>query len=566
MRLWLALTFAAIAAFTALAMLALADRRSEHAVRDRATTLALGNTVQAAIDIGAAEPALHRRLVQRIADQRKIALFLIDGDGRLASAPASHGLTFRSVPFRVQAVDSARGGRRFVRTSPTVRGTTVGVRLGRGEPAVIVGYLRHPDLAAGLGIFRRESIAAAIWAVVLAGAVGVLVAALMARRIRRIGDAAAAIERGNFAVDLQPGIRDELGDLAATIDRMRGRLRATFGELEAERNRLRHVVGRLREAVIAVDARGRVDFANPAAVRMLHAIEGERLGEPWADVSLHSFVRELFLENAGPAEARLQADGDRTYVVTGAPPRHPGDTAVIVVVDVSESERQERAQRHFVANAAHELRTPLSGILTTVELLRSGAASDPAVADEFLANVEAEAARLARLSQALLVLARAEAHQEAPAAEPVDVERLLRRIADGIDKQTGADVTVTCEPGVRVDSDPALVEQAVTSVAANAATHTRDGRIELSAHPAGEQWVVLEVADTGAGIAEDEQERVFDRFYRGGNGARPGDGFGLGLAIARQAIEVLGGRIAIASTVGVGTTVRIELPSGRSGV
>jgi two-component system phosphate regulon sensor histidine kinase PhoR len=558
MRWWLALTFGAIAALTALAVATLAEQRSEDAVRARARTLAVGNTVQAAIDVGAAGRSGRANLLDRISDERRIALYLLDESGRLLSSSRSHGAQFESVPFRDRAVATAIAGRRFVETNAAVRSTTVGVRLGGNEPGIVLGYARHPDLAAGLGIFRRESLVAAVWATVIAAAVGLLVAVLMARRVRRIADAAAAIEAGDFDVRLEPGLPDEVGELAMTIDRMRSRLRASFRALESEHDRLRHVVGRLREAVVAVDSGLRVEFANPAAATVLGVREGYRLTEPWQEFALGRFVERLFESGAAPAEARVLAEDDRSFVVTGVPARDRDDTAVIVVVDLSESERQERVQRQFVANAAHELRTPLSGILSTVEVLREGAMADPAVADEFLANIEGEADRLARLTRALLVLARAEAHQEAPPTDRVQLGSMLERVGSVAHLRPGVELHVDCEPDLSVVGDADLLEQAVSNVLDNAAAHTTVGRIELRAHESAAGQVVVEVADTGDGISPDEQGRIFDRFYRART--KTGEGFGLGLPISRQAVRVLGGRITVDSTVGAGTTVRLVLP------
>jgi two-component system phosphate regulon sensor histidine kinase PhoR len=558
MRWWLALTFGAIAAMTALAVATLAEQRSEDAVRARARTLAVGNTVQAAIDVGAAGRSARTSLLDRISAERRIALYLLDESGRLLSPSTSHGTPFAAVPFRERAIATASAGRRFVETSAAIRSTTVGVRLGGDEPGIVLGYARHPDFAAGLGIFRRESLVAAVWATVIAAAVGLVVAVLLARRVRRIADAAAAIEAGDFDVPLEPGLPDEVGELATTIDRMRDRLRASFQALESERDRLRHVVERLREAVVAVDSGLRVEFANPAAATLLGVREGYRLTEPWREFALGRFVQDLFEPGAAPAETRVLADADRSFVVTGVPARDRDDTAVIVVVDLSESERQERVQRQFVANAAHELRTPLSGILSTVEVLRGGAMADPGVADEFLANIEGESARLARLTRALLVLARAEAGQEAPPNDRVRLRSVLDRIGTAARPRPGVELRIECDPGLGVVGDADLLEQALSNVVDNSAAHTTAGRIELRAYESAGDQVVVEVADTGIGMSTDEQSRIFDRFYRAP--ATAGDGFGLGLAIARQAVDVLGGSITVDSTVGAGTTARLVLP------
>ncbi len=157
------------------------------------------------------------------------------------------------------------------------------------------------------------------------------------------------------------------------------------------------------------------------------------------------------------------------------------------------------------------------------------------------------------------MLARAEARQEEPRVEDVLVEPILRRVADSLDPRAPVLVTVECDPELAVSADPDLLEQAVQSIAQNADRHTARGRIVLRARPAAD-GVAIEVEDTGPGIAPDEQERIFERFYRGA-GEAPG-GFGLGLAIANQAVRVLGGTIELGS-VGDGTVVTLRLPATR---
>src|SRR5207302_6082312 len=123
------------------------------------------------------------------------------------------------------------------------------------------------------------------------------------------------------------------------------------------------------------------------------------------------------------------ADEERALALVGIPAQPEGDTVLIVLDDLSEEERRELAEREFVTNAAHELRTPLTTIIGAVEVLQAGAKEHPAERDRFLAHIEREAARLARLAHALLSLARAHAGEEHPRLEPTLLEPLLREVA-----------------------------------------------------------------------------------------------------------------------------------------
>jgi signal transduction histidine kinase len=227
---------------------------------------------------------------------------------------------------------------------------------------------------------------------------------------------------------------------------------------------------------------------------------------------------------------------------------------------MSERERQEQAEREFVTNAAHELRTPLQTILGAVEVLQGGAKERPDRRDRFLEHIERESKRLARLARSLLILARAQSETEAPRRMPVPLQPLLTEVAAGFPADDGTvDVRVTCLDDVVVFSDRDLLEQAVFNLAKNAVEHTRVGHVELSARKEDGGPVTITVGDSGPGISPEAQERIFDRFYRGPT--RDGEGFGLGLSIVDQAVRTLGGRLELDSWPGRGTRATITIPS-----
>jgi len=223
------------------------------------------------------------------------------------------------------------------------------------------------------------------------------------------------------------------------------------------------------------------------------------------------------------------------------------------------STRQESAERQFITNAAHELQSPLTAIVSAIEVLQAGAKETPE-RDIFLDHIERASARLARLARALLVLARAQSGTEAPKTELVALHALLGDVASWVQTADGVDVEVSCPPDAAVLTNRELVEQAVFNVAENAGKYTTNGRIELAAH-VEDGRAEIRISDTGPGIRPDDQARVFDRFYRG---EATGEGSGLGLAIARAATDALGGDVALESTVGKGTVVTFSLPRGAS--
>jgi two-component system phosphate regulon sensor histidine kinase PhoR len=560
MRYWLPLAFAAITAVTAVAVAQLLAGRTESAFRQQAEELALDRALFAADQINA-ETAKGNLDVQGVteatAQRRRIALFVVGPDFKPITAARSLRTEFAEVPNTLEALLRAAGGERYTRTYGDGRATVVSFRLGGPQSTFLVAYARTPELAAGLGIAREKITQTAIVAAIVGGLAGLIVAALITARLRRIAGAAAAIESGDFDRALAPGFRDELGALAATIDRMRVRLRDSFAIVEAERDRLHLLLERLHDGVVTVNADLHVEYANSTARRLL-GIEGDALPDPWPGVSVPSIVRKLFEPDAEPIHARVAADADHAYSIVGIPAgTEEGSVAVLVVTDVSERDRRDRAQREFVANAAHELRTPLSVISGAVEVLQAGAKDVPEERDRFLAHIEREAARLGRLARALLVLARAQTRAETLRLEPIELRPLLEQVAAEARARVDVPIEVSCPSGLCVAAQPQLAEQIVSNLVDNAAKHTEHGRIALQARAEG-AGVTIEVSDTGSGIAPEEREAIFERFYRAGS--RDRDGFGLGLAIVREAVRALGGTVELESAPGRGTTVRVRLP------
>ncbi len=417
---------------------------------------------------------------------------------------------------------------------------------------------RPPDVAAAIGTVNGEALRAGVIAGVVGVIVGLLLAQLIALRLRRLSIAAEALAHGDFETPLRFRFRDEFGALTYNFERMRRQLRRSFRHIEGERDRLRMLLERLHEGVITVDQQLAVHFANNEARRLLgvRLAAGDQLPEPWDGFSLREFVERLFDPDASLAQAHVRPDEERALALVGIPAQPEGDTVLIVLDDLTEQERRELAEREFVSNAAHELRTPLTTIIGAIEVLQAGAKENPDERDRFLAHIEREAARLARLAHALLALARAHAGQERPRLEPTALEPILREVADDLRPRDGVVVEVECTPGLAANVNRDLLEQALRNLGENAARHTLAGRVVLRAYAAGSA-VRVEVEDTGIGMSSETQRHVFDRFFRGAD--RDPEGFGLGLAIVRQAVRSLDGRIELDSAPGEGTRVRIVL-------
>jgi signal transduction histidine kinase/HAMP domain-containing protein len=555
-RWWLSAAFALVAAVSTAIVVSQFSTQSQNAFRTRAEVLALASAKVAARDIQiAVRTERPTRFLPRIARQQDLELHVYDVRGVRVAAASPHTPSADARKQERDAMRAALRGNRYVGSTPSGRVFVVGLPFGTGA---LVALNVRPDVAAAIAIVSDQALRAGVIAGLIAVFVGLVLAQLIALRLRRLSLAAEAMALGDFETPLHYRWRDEFGALAQSFERMRRQLRRSFRHIEGERDRLRMLLERLHEGVVTVDDQLVVHFANAEARRLLggRLAEGDALPDPWIGFSLREFAERLFDADASLAQAHVSPDEERALALVGIPAQPEGDTVMIVLDDLTEQERRELAEREFVSNAAHELRTPLTTIIGAVEVLQSGAKNDPAERDRFLAHIERESARLGRLARALLALARAHAEQERPRPEPLELAPLLREVAADLRPADGVAVEVECVPELAATVNRDLLEQVVRNLGENAAKHTREGRVVLRAY-AAEGALRVEVEDTGVGMSADSQRHVFDRFYRGKD--RDAEGFGLGLAIVRQTVRSLDGRIELDSAPGKGTRMRIVL-------
>jgi PAS domain S-box-containing protein len=327
----------------------------------------------------------------------------------------------------------------------------------------------------------------------------------------------------------------------------------------------RLVVDNIAELVALVDTEGTVLYASPAhepklGYRPRDLIGGQLLPlvHP-ADAGrvIAAIGRCLELGRAPLAEFRLRHRDGRWLVLDGALAAIAVDGSRMLLVTARQVTDRVRAEREFVANAAHELLTPLAAMNAALEVLQAGAKEDPADRDAFLADLQREVDRLGRLAHALLVLARVQATGESLNRSPVELRPLMQEVAESLRGGTDVPIAVDCDE-LAVLAERDLLERALSNLVANAVAHTKEGSIVLTVNPTSEGRIAIEVRDTGAGMRPAERARAFERFYRAG--ARGDEGFGLGLAIVQEIMRVLDGGVEIESQRGVGTAVRLVLP------
>lgn len=346
--------------------------------------------------------------------------------------------------------------------------------------------------------------------------------------------------------------------------------------LERDGQQLRVVLGAMAEAVIAVDGRFRLLFANSSADALFgleRSSEGRLIPELIRSPQVQDVIEATFRltspEAHGAEIAVPSARGPtRTLAVRGTPlPGTPPPAAVFVFHDITELRRLERMRQDFVANASHELKTPLASIKAYTETLLDGALTDEAVNVRFLNRIEEQADRLNQLVLDLLSLARLESGQDAFQHKPLPLIPALQSCVEPYRERAaaqGLDLVFEpggCAPAALVVADEEAVRQIFDNLIDNAIKYTPEkGKVRIACRET-EREVVVEVSDTGIGIPRDDLPRVFERFYRVDKArSRELGGTGLGLAIVKHLVQSIGGRITVVSRVGTGSEFRVQLP------
>src|SRR6202140_4560605 len=328
----------------------------------------------------------------------------------------------------------------------------------------------------------------------------------------------------------------------------------------------------MQDAVIAVSSDGLVQWANQPMDRLVP--QPTRLNAPVVetvrDPDFLAAVKAATTTKQVKTTRATSIVPGRAFDVTAAP--LPDGGAVAVLRDLTETERVEKTRRDFIANVSHELRTPLTSIQGYSETLLDSS-DNPGHTREFLEIIRKNAARMARLTEDLLTLARVESGETRFDTEPVppiellhDAEENFREIArsQGVDLRIMAmdagTSSVESLPAVRADRE--AIHQVFSNLIDNAMKYGRTGgRIVLGARPA-RRGIEFYVQDFGAGIASEHLPRLFERFYRIDKArSRQSGGTGLGLAIAKHIMLAHGGSIRAESELTHGSTFLFTLPT-----
>jgi signal transduction histidine kinase len=383
-------------------------------------------------------------------------------------------------------------------------------------------------------------------ALLIAGFAGYFAAVLISRRVDRLNVAAGRLSSGNFDERINTHVGDELGSLATSFNAMAASVKDAFGQIEQEKERGKAILDGMTDAVVGVDRDLEPTFQNPPAIKLLESTPHE----------FHVRLQEVLAKTrySGPVNEPDAEAGDRIIEIRAAPLE---DGALAIMRDVTQERRVQRAKADFIANASHELKTPIAALSGYLEMLEDE--EDEEYRAKFLDEMRGQTERLKGLAQTLLDLSRLDANAVTFRSEEVYLEDLLHDLRREFGF-TGRPLDIRAEENVPpVEADPNQLHRTLTILVDNAIKYSEDGSpiaLELSRENG---HAVVGVTDRGCGIPPGEIPHIFDRFYRA-EGSSRADGTGLGLALAKEITDHLGGEIRVNSRPKAGSTFSLLLP------
>jgi two-component system phosphate regulon sensor histidine kinase PhoR len=432
-------------------------------------------------------------------------------------------------------------------------------------------------LAAGLVLERRApGFDVRVWTVLGALLVPIAVGSyVLIRRLDRRLDSlrASAEELGSG----RPGIRvpvdshDELASLGRGLNAVAARFEEQLDTLRRERDASGAVLANLRQGIALLSNDLSIDHANPRfwelvavappAGRPRLAAARQPLLEEIADEAIRtgrSLIREI----------TIYVEEGNEYEVSVVPVRGASgpEAWLLSIEDLRPERKMANLRREFVANASHELKTPLTSIRGYAETLLQGGLEDEANRARFVETIRAQADRLEALVEDLLQLAELERPDAALDVKDWDLSAIVRDLASSFEdlaERRGLKLEVDARPGIRARVDRKRIELALRNLLDNAIKYTDGGVVSVRVERTSSA-IRVSVSDTGRGIAPEHLPRLFERFYRVEQGrARALGGTGLGLSIVKHAIQLHGGSVGVDSRVGEGSSFWFEVsPDG----
>lgn len=444
--------------------------------------------------------------------------------------------------------------------------------------AIVAGVVGLGELFFGLilgfsdsGLWLRFAGTAA--AIATGVVVGYLAFRQPAEAIDEVSRAASAIGGGELSGRVIE-VNGPAAELAQNFNTMASRLQLFVEETTAARARVEAVLAATADAMIAIGSDATVRYLNPAAVALLGVVGEDAIGRPFIESARDYELDELVKKAISPPRST------ESQVITFGPQRLPlravavpivegGEWSVLLVLnDLTEVQRVDQVRRDFVSNVSHELRTPVASIRALVETMADDPEATAEDREEFVARLSQQVERMTQLVNELLDLSRIESGAIDLNPERIDLPALVAEAVQLVQPRIKEGNMVVHEPEARdvvVEADRATLLRIVTNLLDNAIKYSPPrSNIWVEVRDEGE-LIALAVKDEGPGIARQDLERVFERFYKVDH-SRHSQGVGLGLAIVKHLVRTHGGTAEAESPQDGGAIFTVRLPRKFVGV
>lgn len=394
----------------------------------------------------------------------------------------------------------------------------------------------------------------------------VLIAALvlsgiLARRIsKRIVEPMNSIDLDR---PLENDTYEELSPLLNRINQQHKEIEMQMRYLKQRTDEFTQITESMKEGLILLDNKGNVLSINEAAQNILET-DSDCIGQSFLSIersrNINNAIQSAFEE--GHSEEYAEYAG-REYQIDISRIESGGETvgAVLLAFDITEQQNAQRNRREFTANVSHELKTPLQGIIGSAELIENGMVK-PEDMPRFIGHIGKEASRLVTLIEDILRLSQLDEGRQMP-SEQVDLFELadeVKSVLEGACEAKNINMKLMGEH-VCVDGVKRLLYEIIYNLCDNAVKYNNEGGIADIDISSDEKNAYITVRDSGIGIPQDQQQRVFERFYRVDKShSKESGGTGLGLSIVKHAVSYHNGTVSMKSEPGNGTEIRVALP------
>ncbi|EGD47582.1 integral membrane sensor signal transduction histidine kinase [Ruminiclostridium papyrosolvens DSM 2782] len=403
-------------------------------------------------------------------------------------------------------------------------------------------------------------------ALFLAIALGLFYSLLFTRPLKTMNSIAIEMTNGNYSVRTGIRSKDELGQLGGSLDLLASKLSYTINQLFQEKGKMSDIISSISEGLVAFDLELKPLNYNNALSDIMNRSQpykSELLVRDFDALEINSLLTTVINEKKSCQIIKTWVNKKLKFTLSPIIDNNENVTGCVVLVqDISESERLEQLRKDFIANVSHEFRTPLTVIKGSIEALNDGAIEKKEDIERYYSRILSETKILQRLVGDLLELSRLQSGKISVNEEKVHIPSLLSDVTKSmqtiaVKKQISIEYSpIEAVPPVLGDYD--RLRQLFTIFIDNAIKYSPE-KTKISIEIAVKGTLEIKIADKGYGISEEELPYVWERFYKTDK-SRESNGTGLGLSIAKHLIQLHGGNVTMQSSLEEGTTVTVYLP------